>query len=353
MFCPECKAEFRAGFTQCSDCGIALVNVPPNLEDRFRSVAEAAPTEYNELLVRTRECRLYLGLLATLANFRVRCYGKAANPATSDLGVSTTNPEFEIWIPKVQSRLAAWIRDSFQENHTAAEKLDLDKEQVTLGAATEAPDSAKLCALCSAEYASAATLCENCGTTLFWGKQALPRGELARTLFNEAQPQILGALRTALLEHRIPFNNGLLYQEGLLRGNSTTSSREIVVREVDFDRAKEVLARILERYEFEPTSGLRPSVDPTELYWPYTARRNGWLPEDLAQIAWTGHNFFTLSAAAGALREHRVPYRADAEDLKTAKLLVHPDDASRAREVLQEVEEGPDTTATESSDELA
>jgi hypothetical protein len=25
MFCPQCKAEYRAGFTQCSDCGVALV----------------------------------------------------------------------------------------------------------------------------------------------------------------------------------------------------------------------------------------------------------------------------------------------------------------------------------------
>lgn len=25
MFCPDCKAEYRAGFTRCSDCGAALV----------------------------------------------------------------------------------------------------------------------------------------------------------------------------------------------------------------------------------------------------------------------------------------------------------------------------------------
>ena len=24
MFCPECKAEYRAGFTRCTDCGVAL-----------------------------------------------------------------------------------------------------------------------------------------------------------------------------------------------------------------------------------------------------------------------------------------------------------------------------------------
>jgi hypothetical protein len=25
MFCPECAAEYREGFTECSDCGVALV----------------------------------------------------------------------------------------------------------------------------------------------------------------------------------------------------------------------------------------------------------------------------------------------------------------------------------------
>ena len=30
MFCPKCKAEYREGFTYCSDCGVTLVE---RLED--------------------------------------------------------------------------------------------------------------------------------------------------------------------------------------------------------------------------------------------------------------------------------------------------------------------------------
>jgi len=34
MFCPECKTEYRPGFTRCSDCGVALVNeLPPEAHD--------------------------------------------------------------------------------------------------------------------------------------------------------------------------------------------------------------------------------------------------------------------------------------------------------------------------------
>ena len=29
MFCPECEAEYRPGFTQCRDCGVALVTALP------------------------------------------------------------------------------------------------------------------------------------------------------------------------------------------------------------------------------------------------------------------------------------------------------------------------------------
>ncbi|MFZ1975877.1 MAG: hypothetical protein WAU89_23750 [Candidatus Acidiferrales bacterium] len=35
MFCPNCKAEYRDGFTQCADCGVALVSQVPESEASF------------------------------------------------------------------------------------------------------------------------------------------------------------------------------------------------------------------------------------------------------------------------------------------------------------------------------
>lgn len=29
MFCPQCKSEYRPGFTRCADCGVALVDSLP------------------------------------------------------------------------------------------------------------------------------------------------------------------------------------------------------------------------------------------------------------------------------------------------------------------------------------
>jgi hypothetical protein len=35
MYCPKCRAEYRTGFAQCSDCGADLVEIlpPPNPQD--------------------------------------------------------------------------------------------------------------------------------------------------------------------------------------------------------------------------------------------------------------------------------------------------------------------------------
>src|ERR1700722_2419519 len=44
MFCPECKAEYRAGFTRCSDCGAELVE---QLDARASAGASASAADPN------------------------------------------------------------------------------------------------------------------------------------------------------------------------------------------------------------------------------------------------------------------------------------------------------------------
>lgn len=44
MYCPKCKGEYRAGFTQCVDCQIPLVNELP------QSGPDQAPIDLVEVL---------------------------------------------------------------------------------------------------------------------------------------------------------------------------------------------------------------------------------------------------------------------------------------------------------------
>jgi len=46
MFCPQCNAEYRPGFTRCSDCDVDLVQDPPQFALAGRSPAE--PGDPNE-----------------------------------------------------------------------------------------------------------------------------------------------------------------------------------------------------------------------------------------------------------------------------------------------------------------
>ncbi len=53
MFCPICGSGYREGFTECSDCHVALVDqLPPEPEVEFR--------EFVELPVRCDEVRIAL-----------------------------------------------------------------------------------------------------------------------------------------------------------------------------------------------------------------------------------------------------------------------------------------------------
>ncbi|NLE11605.1 MAG: DUF2007 domain-containing protein [Actinobacteria bacterium] len=43
MFCPRCEAEYRPGFTRCSDCGVDLVDSLEQKPARRRPSADDAP----------------------------------------------------------------------------------------------------------------------------------------------------------------------------------------------------------------------------------------------------------------------------------------------------------------------
>src|SRR6266699_2261436 len=47
MFCPECRAEYRAGFTRCSDCDVDLVQELSESDTRVRKAKRETPSQSN------------------------------------------------------------------------------------------------------------------------------------------------------------------------------------------------------------------------------------------------------------------------------------------------------------------
>ena len=73
MFCPICRDEYRAGFTSCTDCGVALVAQLP-LEP------EREPVEFVDLLTFRNEHE------AKLADLRLRAAGIPSSVFKDDAG---------------------------------------------------------------------------------------------------------------------------------------------------------------------------------------------------------------------------------------------------------------------------
>lgn len=44
MYCPNCRSEYRAGFTSCKDCNVALVADLPPEEGQFTELVEVLST---------------------------------------------------------------------------------------------------------------------------------------------------------------------------------------------------------------------------------------------------------------------------------------------------------------------
>ena len=338
MFCPQCRVEYRPGFTHCTDCDVDLVNdcVPA---ERYQQVRKRElPHELSAQLWRGTDPHFYLSLIASLGSMRIPCFGRPVNEpmyesfAEQPAG-SYTATEFEVLVSEENLSFAKWILFSYQE--TLKEQ---EEDSESSSGEEEEPDVESdvtgICPLCFAEFREACTVCPNCGVPL----RPAQRGSLAQnpgtTLCDLPHPQFLANLRTALNREAIPFNNA-----SFPRGPDTLRS-DVSVLQSDFERATKILAQVLQYWEFDRSINFGPSNDPRESYYSQRAKGYGWYPEDLESLLWTGSNLYVLDGLGMALREHQIAYRVETAEPSTAKVFIHPEDEGTAKEVLQDVLNG-------------
>jgi hypothetical protein len=339
MFCPSCNAEYRPGFVRCADCDVDLVNQSVEAEP-YRKVREReTPDKWSAQLWRGTDPHFYLSLVASLGSKKVPCLGRPVNlpmydsfgeqPAGSYLSV-----EFEVRVSEENLPFACWVLDSAEELNKKEEKATiLPRDEA--GEAEASSGVAGVCPLCSAEFVTASSPCPNCGVSLRPPQSGSLEENPAKVLCYLAHPQFLADLRNALHDVGIPFNNAN-FPEG-----PDARRSDVLVLDSDFDRATKVLAQVLQYWEFDRSISLGLSRDPREPYWQSRAKENGWYPEDLELLVWTGTNVVVLDSVGMALREHEIPYRVEAPELRTAKVFIHPGDEERARGIVRDAIEGP------------
>jgi len=145
-------------------------------------------------------------------------------------------------------------------------------------------------------------------------------------------------LTRALRSANIPFNNANFYDYDRILGFFRYApSHRVMVLDSDFERASKVLARVLQRWEFEPSAGLRWVRETPQTYRSSRATERGWLPEDLDVPAWSGRNLSTLEFVAEVMQEHEIAYRIVNKEQQSGTVFVHAEDQDDANRIVREI----------------
>jgi hypothetical protein len=119
MFCPNCKLEYREGFTECSDCQVPLVR---NLAEARASNAESQDSEAVELLWTGTDSNASSAIANALDAAKI-----SYHTTTREVGPlpGLSMPVFAILI---HARDAAIARTALEEARRKSESSDLDAD---------------------------------------------------------------------------------------------------------------------------------------------------------------------------------------------------------------------------------
>jgi hypothetical protein len=346
MFCPECKAEYRPGFTRCADCDVELVENYVAAVRHPLAKKAVASEKYGTRLWSGNDPHFYMELLWDLWNKKVECYGAPEKPPVpkamrrSQQFGSSDPGGFEVWVSEEDLPLAKWILDSAEEEF---EKNPPEERTANKVERELSPGTTGICPLCFGEFATASSYCPNCGVPLRLPQPDRAVEDCSRLLCNIYHPKFIVDLRKALQAAGIPFNNANISSGDIISGRHMITNYDVVVLDQDFERATQVMSQVLQHWEFEPSAGFgfRNVTDPLADYWPEGATQNGWLPKDISALVWSSENIGPIGAIGLALQEHEIAYRVEAQPVGTVKVFTHAEDEARARELVREVVEGP------------
>ena len=164
MYCPQCKAEYRQGFTRCSDCDVELVGNYVEAVRHPLAKKMAMGDKYGARLWRGTDPHFYLALVWSLWSKKVACYGAPENPPLPDymngqLLSSSDLGGFEVWVSEEDLPPAKWILDSANEEF---EEAASDENSTKTILPDISPETSGVCPLCFGEFTTVSANCPNC-----------------------------------------------------------------------------------------------------------------------------------------------------------------------------------------------
>jgi hypothetical protein len=305
MICPQCKAEYRRGFTVCADCGIPLVG---STDLARASTAEdesaATPGDPNE----DPFCSFWKGTDLRVCTEVCTVLDEAGIPHKTirrqdHLFNFNNQVPYEVGVPaSLYEEAELAIKDAFGTDEESGEGV-----VPLLPPPKEEPRSRQL--------------------RIVWvGDSAMQCAG------------VCDALKKAGIDYHVADSR-------VQAGYGLDERYEIGVAETDYKRAKVIGGRGVVDFSEEPEDQEIMEIPDTDnLEWgtANNARRGldqVWYPDDATSLAWEGEPADSRWMIEMSLKENDIRMRWEMQDAKP-RLFVLPEDDERARKIVREIVEG-------------
>ena len=159
MFCPQCRAEYRPGFTHCTDCDVDLVDRDLPATEYGRVRRNELPDKLSALLWQGADPYFYLALIGSLGSKKVSCFGRPVNSPMYDSFQeqppgSYAEGEFEVRVSEENLPFGQWVLSSLEEA-LKEEEVDSKESREETEGQDVSPDVTGICPLCFAQFTDA------------------------------------------------------------------------------------------------------------------------------------------------------------------------------------------------------
>ncbi len=353
MICPKCGAEYRRGFTSCSDCHVLLVERGTEAAEKQRAAWSTWSTPGSDP-PDDREEELSEG------GRELEGLGEGEESSRGSVGDPTTDPFCSFWrgadlricteVCGVLDEAGIPHRTIRREDHLFNFNRQVPYEVGVPASLYEKAEHAIRDAFGTADESAEQV-------KLLPPPQEDPRAKTLRSVWVGDQGDECAGLCRELQTADIPYR--VDEQKEIAPNGKTLDRYQIGVPEEDYDRAVEITGGFHPEALEEPEEEEQSTDDeipaatneskPGSEWVENRAVRGEFYPEDATCLVWEGQPESLGEAIEMSLKEGDIPIRWETENGKES-VFVLPADETRAKEIVREVITGQPSGAEQSQE---